>query len=933
MRHSMKLSALFVLALVVATGCEGERIMNPDAVKPGHPELEGTAVRVLVDVANGTLRVLTAQSGTASDTGGPNFAILGANEVGVSTSNLTRSAPVNNKVTITFDVALTNRLTSASLVPPTFPPGAVGSTGLLLFPLGVSQVVGANASQIAPSVDWNGNGTAGSGAPRNFFNDYGCPLSATTDCFRWEQYPAPLGPGETTAGQRVGFTAPKTVQSFQALLILAADISSDLPAVAALVVTPPSYVMNNGFPATFSAVAYDALNHPLSWPTITWTSPDLTAVEFQYGSALVGTITGPSVVVHGRKVGQTFFTARSGGVAVVVPLDIQVNTIVLVQPYVQPDSQLVVGEQVQAYASVKDNSGQIVPGFDPTWSTSDPNVATVDPVTGLITAVGAGTCNIIATAAAAAGSIPITVLPKTTGDIAGTMHDLDGQPVQGANIHALGAVGLNTTTAADGSFGFNNLPPGTYGLDWSPSGCVAGGNQTVIVAGQVRAMNIVVDCPPSVSGLLTSVQGTLPAGLTVELTPDVGGPNVVGTVQGDGSYSISGLPSGGYSIFVNHLSFNCTTAGVQSISLTQQATLVKDFTVDCRSVGAVTGTVLDLDGQPVAGATITDGGNNSTTTDGAGNYSLLLAAGLSRIYADKAGVCALSSVPVSVGTGQTINRPFQLDCPFRAIGTVTLLGLLPGWPGSVQVSFTSNSSPSGPPIVAPIQPNGTYQALLLSSASGYSGDLVGVGPVCSMSGWAIGSVFQQGSRTFDFNIDCRTAAVRIVVTDGGLNPNPQPLIGVSVSETPDNVTMISDQFGIASFPALAVFNYFLWTADFDVSPPTQAGCVPGFVAIPLQRGAAYTQTVPLSCSSSGALEGTIRTVLGAPLTNVRVSVGPYTVTTNANGHWGVAGLAPGFQQVLRLDTPSGCAPPVPITAAVIPRMTIPVNETVGCNGF
>ncbi|MEO8201969.1 MAG: hypothetical protein ABI679_15665 [Gemmatimonadota bacterium] len=419
MNTASRLVVSTLLCALVACNAELAAPIPPAGDIPSG--LDAMAIRLEVDLVHGRVSVVAppAPAGTGS---GPSFSLLGTNEVTATTSNLTRSAPANNKVAVTFDLAITNRLTSASLVPSTFPGTTTGS-GILAFPFRITQVLGGAASQVTTNLEWNGDGSAGSGTPRNFFNDFGCSTSGiTSDCFRWEQFPAPLGPGETTVAQKVGFTLPRSVTSFQVLVVIAADISNDLPAVASLAVTPPGYTMADGYSASFSAVAYDVGGHPLPWVTIRWTAADSTAAEFQDGSALVGAITGSSVVVHGRQVGQTSFTVSSGGVSVIVPLDVQVNTIVLVQAYA-PDSSLTVGDQVQAVASVKDNSGNIVPNFPPVWSTSDPAVATVDAASGLITVVGLGQCDIIATAAAASGSIPITVTGGISGNISGTVVD------------------------------------------------------------------------------------------------------------------------------------------------------------------------------------------------------------------------------------------------------------------------------------------------------------------------------------------------------------------------------------------------------------------------------------------------------------------------------------------------------------------------------
>lgn len=471
---------------VLAAACQGEQIAQP-ALPAAHPEVEGLALRVQVDVEHGTVQVLPADGSTARGADGLSYAILGDHEVGITTTNLVRTPIPNNKALVTFDVAVSNRLTSATLVAPTFPPSLAGSGGLLLFPFAATQVVGGAPTTIAPNAAWNGDGTPGSGAPRNFFNDAPCTAGASSDCFRWEQFAAPLGPGETTAPQQVGYIVPQAVRSFQALLVLAADISSDLPAVAAIAVTPPSDVMDDGLPAYFSAVAYDARGQVLPWPTITWTSADATALEFENGSALVGSRTGPSVVVHGRKVGPTSFTVSSGGVQVLVPVDIQVNTIVLVQLMV-PDSSIVVGDQLQGDARVKDNSGNIVPGFLPTWSTSDPNVLQVDQ-TGLITAVGPGSATITATAGLASGTVKIDVSAPAVGFLLGALVTTPpgivaaiGTPNVSLEVYQHGALIGQLSTAVVGSFRMSSVPAGqiTIVVTNPPTGCTSPGATVTI---------------------------------------------------------------------------------------------------------------------------------------------------------------------------------------------------------------------------------------------------------------------------------------------------------------------------------------------------------------------------------------------------------------------------------------------------------------------
>ena len=602
--------ALQLLAGVLATlSCQRDRFLEPEDHLPDHSEFDAIAVRVEVDVARGTVRVLHP---AARDSGGPSLAILGSNEIGISTGNLVRSAPINNKVTVTFDAALTNRLTSSSLVPSSWP-ASTAATGILLFPFRVSQVVGGTPAQVIAGNDWNGDGTAGSGAPRNFFNDSGCGTSGiTSDCFRWEQYPAPLGPGETTPAQKVGFVLPKAITSFQVLLVLAANISNDLPAVASIAVTPSSDVMDDGFPAGFSAMAYDAANQPLPWARLTWTTADITALEFQSGGSLVGTITGASQVVHGRKVGQTSFSVSSGGVSVVVPVDIKVNTVALVQ-LMTPDSSLTVGDQVQGDARVKDHSGGIIPGLLPTWGTTDPRVITVDQ-NGLVSAVGAGTAIVYATAGIQSASVTITVAVPSLGTLSGYVRILWGNwpPLDGATVTVvLGGLTFSTTSDGTGHYTFPSLPVGQYSISGIHPSCLRAFPGTITVTqGQTTTVDLGLDCPPVVNGRVVEVYGgPLPPNLSFHLYGFFH--SVIVPVQPDGSFSavlsygtcgsycepdrvypsIGVLPAG-CSLFWGPLDFQIShPAGVYNL---------QDFVLNCSGEGTIV-VDLTLTGNPPAG--------------------------------------------------------------------------------------------------------------------------------------------------------------------------------------------------------------------------------------------------------------------------------------------------------------------------------------------
>jgi hypothetical protein len=180
----------------------------------------------------------------------PSFSIVAGDVALLTVSNYFASNVgdfIPNKIRVRFDVSITNRLSSVQLITPTFPPPPAGVDGILLFPFSttVTQTTGGasvggdgtdiiielpNRGQTAPSTDWDGTGSAGSGAPFNFFNDADCTAAGANDCYRWEAFAEPLAAGATSTARTVGFDIDPTVSSFRARLILAADLQNSGPA-------------------------------------------------------------------------------------------------------------------------------------------------------------------------------------------------------------------------------------------------------------------------------------------------------------------------------------------------------------------------------------------------------------------------------------------------------------------------------------------------------------------------------------------------------------------------------------------------------------------------------------------------------------------------------------------------------------------------------
>src|SRR5437588_4955524 len=228
LRHALA-SLTGALSLLVATGCVSEH--EPAGPQSGPvPELLGSAIRLLVDVEAGRVTVAPPPAVTASAKPGgvtPSFALMGQNEIGLAASNFFRSAVgqfTPRRVRVRFDIALTNKLANADLVPSTFPAPPSGVAQVLAFPF-ATHPSGVFVLRVTASTDWDGTGAPGSGAPHNFFNDAICiGQTPPSDCFRWEAFGDMVEGGATTPARTVGFDVDPSVTQFTLYVVIAADI-------------------------------------------------------------------------------------------------------------------------------------------------------------------------------------------------------------------------------------------------------------------------------------------------------------------------------------------------------------------------------------------------------------------------------------------------------------------------------------------------------------------------------------------------------------------------------------------------------------------------------------------------------------------------------------------------------------------------------------
>jgi M6 family metalloprotease-like protein len=261
---------------------------------------------------------------------------------------------------------------------------------------------------------------------------------------------------------------------------------------------------------------------------------------------------------------------------------------------------------------------------------------------------------------ASAGTTPginFGLAPGAT--ISGRVTNASSTPIAGASVYASGDISRYTTTAADGTYTINGLPPGSYRLRASAPGYAARYYNgvydfeaatllTVARSGSRSGINFALAPSGTITGTVTNL---VPAGLTgaqVRAERTVCCYSGYTTTSAGGAYTMTDLPPGAYRVFADASGyageyFNDTylssAATAVPIVIGGTATSI-NFAL---APGAhISGTVTD-GVNPLAGAFVSatrDGGGGffGASTDGAGVYHFNgLPPGSYRITAEKSG--------------------------------------------------------------------------------------------------------------------------------------------------------------------------------------------------------------------------------------------------------------------------------------------------------
>ncbi|MET0788389.1 MAG: carboxypeptidase regulatory-like domain-containing protein [Cellulomonas sp.] len=307
--------------------------------------------------------------------------------------------------------------------------------------------------------------------------------------------------------------------------------------------------------------------------------------------------------------------------------------------------------------------------------------------------------------------------------LTGRVVDADGSPIPGVGVQlqSVAFVYASATTGADGSFTATGLRPG----DWRVSFTAPNGSpwvselyddaqtpesQTVVpvAAGATVTLNdAVLARGGTITGRILAPDGTPRPGIEVYASTGSGGGG--STTGPDGTYAISGLPDGDYT--VNAASdWGANLVGVVYPGTTRWEDTEPVHVADAATVAlhdmtlvagaTLAGVVYGPDGAPLARAlvkAVSDQDQNGATTADDGSYSInLLSPGSYRVVASS--YASASIVPTYYAATPGVTRPSQATPVVLEAGeTAAGLDILAGARGSAPVTLVATAA--HPPVL------------------------------------------------------------------------------------------------------------------------------------------------------------------------------------------------------------------------------------------
>ncbi len=291
-------------------------------------------------------------------------------------------------------------------------------------------------------------------------------------------------------------------------------------------------------------------------------------------------------------------------------------------------------------------------------------LANVPPGTYTVTATatGYGSQSQVATVTTNATTAQDFSLVPQDGSITGRVTDATtSAPIPGATLSlVVGGTPISATADASGNYTLSNIRTGTYTVTASASSYGSQSRQVTVTPGGTAAQDFpLTPLPGSISGRVTdAVTGAPTSGATVSYT--TGGITTTATTDATGSYSLSSVPPGSYSVTAAATGYNSQS---QTVLVSSNTAANQNFSL-APLPGSISGRLTDnLTSMPVGGATVSyavSGVTTTVTADTNGNYAISnLTEGSYSLTAAAGGYSSLTQ-SLSLGPGGSVTANFAL---------------------------------------------------------------------------------------------------------------------------------------------------------------------------------------------------------------------------------------------------------------------------------
>ncbi|WP_169907692.1 carboxypeptidase regulatory-like domain-containing protein [Priestia abyssalis] len=513
------------------------------------------------------------------------------------------------------------------------------------------------------------------------------------------------------------------------------------------------------------------------------------------------------------------------------------------------------------------------------------------------TAPGFGTTNAGVTVVAnQSSSVSLDLVPNP-GTVSGVITSSNGQPLANALVHITDSTGTVigfAFTDVQGQYTITNIPAGSYTLKASAENFIPSFVGVVLNPGQdLTGVNLSLEASPgSINGQITSSQTGAPIGGATVVVRDAVTQTILAaaTTTIFGNYTINNLPLGPVTVTASGAGFGSTTIGAL---ITSNQTTTADIALSPNR-GAISGTVLDTDGNPVTG-------NNIQVQIFNENKVLVTS-----VLANSDGTYTISGLPpgnyfVTVTapgfSASTVSAQVTSDTTTNVVNVVT--------PDPVTLTVTVQNSATEAPIAG-----------ANVSVRQQNGIIVGTG-VTDSNGQFVFTNLPAGSLAItadasNFGTDSMSVFAdrgAVLNTTLSLSPNPGNLNGfvsniVNGDPIPNAVVQlfdftntlvqaaVSDQFGQYSFSGISPGTYTVVANAADFGQQSAGAII------------SSNQTSTLSFAltpNPGIIQGFVTNSLtGTPIQGATVLVrelsgtGPivYTTITDESGFYQTTTLAP-----------------------------------------